>query len=280
MTQYTMFSGGVMRVFLLLILATGAAFTFWWISQQNPEEERARLEAQAKAVSARIGVQRLLESEDRFGFSNIVITTKSTDQPVEFRAMSTQQGTPRPAFGEASSNCDTTLELAECWAITLLEIDGRPYPLAGQLETSELQNTGPEVSEETGENSASSAVEQPSELETTDIDTTAPSETSAEATPRIAGPTEQPANTLAEAADKLPENEVAAPTATHQVDRPRINARAGPSTSSAIVTTLDGGTRLAEIEQGDGWAQFLVLDGPAAGEAVWVALSIVTPVTP
>lgn len=276
-----MFSGGVMRVFLLLITTTGVAFAFWWISQQNPEKERARIQAQVEAVSARIGVQRLLEREERFGFSNIVITTRGKDQPVEFRALSTQQGTPRPAFGEASPSCDNTLELSECWAITLLEIDGRPYPLVDQLETSEQRSTDPVPSGGTAENNEILEAKQSSASPTASIDTTSQSGTADPgADTQDPVPVEASTNPQTEQSDASPENEAVAPTATHQVDRPRINARAGPSTSTAIVTTLDSGTRLAEIEQGDGWAQFLVLDGPAAGETVWVALSIVAPVTP
>lgn len=262
-----------MRVFLILVALAGGILAFWWISQQDPEKERTRLQAQTKLISARIGVQKMLESSDRFGFSNIVITPASDGKPVEFRAMAIQQGTPRPAFGEASANCEDTLEAAECWTITLLEIDGRPYPLTPLRTEAEPVET--DLAPSTENALVNIEVGTPGTIDEGSNDRSGAEQTSLT--------TETPVQTTTESAEQITTDtpsDGAGPAATHQVDRPRINARSGPSTSTAILTTLDAGTRLAQIEENNGWAQFLVLDGPASGQTVWVALSIVAPIAP
>lgn len=266
-----------MRIFLLLVVLVAGAGAFWWISQQDPSVERARLEASARAASAKIGMQKMLRASDVFQFTNVVVSvSQAEDGALEFRAMVIQQGAPRPVYGQAAPNCEDTLESADCWDLTVLEVDGRPYALTESAleETESASETA--APEETTSQGASSDDSAELDVEGTTAVTPAADEEPAQAVPIQS---EDAAIELPVVSETSPDaGERPGPAATHEVARPRINARAGPSTSTAILTTLSGGTPLAQITAADGWGQFLVLSGEAEGTTVWIALSIVTPV--
>lgn len=244
-------------VLLIVVLAVGFG-GYWWISRQDPEAEKARLIAVAKAASAKIGMQKMLRESDVFEFTNVVISRSQTEGALEFRAMVIQQGAPRPVYGEAAPNCEDALEAAECWDIILLEVDGRPYQLGGP------------VPEEDGAETDQAGTTQE------DPETDANTEDTATVDPEEPTPA-QPEDAASETPDATQDTRPG-PTATHEVARPLINARSGPGTSNEVLTRLSGGSRLAQISASEGWGQFLVLSGDSEGMTVWIAFSILSPV--
>ena len=254
-----------MRIFLLFIVATVAGLAIWWISRQDPDVERARLTAAAKAASATVGMQKMLRESDVFEFTNVVVSPSQTEDVLEFRAMVIQQGAPRPVYGEAAPNCEDALEAAECWDLVLLEVDGRPYDLgvgapapAGDApDTTETDDTNPETAE------------------------TGPAEETVVAPPTdpVAGePALDPVEVITTTTEQPTQDPRPGPIATHEVARPLINARSGPGTTNEVLTQLSGGTQLAQVSASEGWGQFLVLSGEAEGLTVWIAFSILVPV--
>ena len=236
------------RGLILLALVVGVA-GYWWISRDT-EALKAAAAAKVTRAEQEVGIRQMLAGHETFNFSNVVLTLDGPEGSPEFRGQIESQESVVAAYGQIQGTCDGEFARAECWTHALLEADGRPVELG----------TSPEVPGGEG-------VEQPEANQ----QTAATTETST-ATPATAPPPTPAAAPAAETAAAAPAT--AGPEATHFVTRPRINSRAGPGTGNPIVTQLIGDTRLGLLQTQGGWGQFVVIDGPAEGETVWIALSL------
>lgn len=262
-----------MRVVVLLIAVILIVAGFFWFSYQDPAAERSRLTAAAENATALIGVQRMLRRESVYAFTNVVISRNPDGQGFEFRALSVRQGVARPVYGQVKSLCAQRSDTAECWEIGLLEIDGRTYIEDGTRTVPAAESTAggsvaPYAGGQDSQNTNVAVTPEPSVVQ--------PTVNLEQKEPVV--PASAPAQPEATSTGELQSAQSIGPSPTHRVDRPVVNARSGPGTENPVVTTLLGGTELAQIDETGGWGQFMVLSGDAKGEVVWISLNIVIPV--
>lgn len=93
---------------------------------------------------------------------------------------------------------------------------------------------------------------------------------------RLTGKAETPRLRIPDLNDRAEKGSVSGePLAvTHRVDRPIVNARSGPGTSSPALGRLALGRDLSLLKTREDWGQFVVLEGKLARQVVWVAMDL------
>lgn len=237
---------------MILLCAAGGAAAFWWTSR-DPEALQAAAAAKVTRAEQKAGIRQMLAGHDTFTFTNVVLDLEGPEGLPEFRGQIRSQETLVAAYGQVRKLCDGDFAQAECWEVALLEADGRPVEL----------ETAPELPGTTDPTSGQPA--------------TVPSQNGQETPP---GSEETPlaaADPVPETTEDTREQQAIGPEATHLVTRPRINSRSGPGTSNPVVIQLTQDTPLGLLDTRDGWGQFVIISGPAEGQAVWIALSLTAP---
>lgn len=234
-----------MKFFVISTVALIVAGGTWTWVAPNAESEAVRSPV-SQDFDERIGLKSMLTNQSGLNFVNLVIG-RNSDGLRAFRARIVEDNHARPVFGQARRTCDSAPDLAECWEIAILQIDGEMRDLGHQASVAVSE---PKTSSQSG------IAED--EIETSDIRRTLRA-------PSIAV-TEFSATDDAEVQT--------ASNATHLVARPIINARSGPGLSNHVLFKLTKGHRLALISEERGWGQFIVLDGDDPGTKVWASLNI------
>ena len=158
----------------------------------------------------------------------------------DFRARLIEDGQARPVFGQARKVCNSAPDLAECWEIATLRVDGkRRLPSLDDTNTSEPPRATPRQNEQPEKN----------EIETGDVP-------------------------VGSSADKVDPPAPKSPKATHLVARPIINVRGGPGLDNPVLFKLPQGARLGLLSHERGWGKFIILDGESQGAEAWASLSI------
>lgn len=235
-----------MKILVISTIAIALAGGTWtWVA---PTANQPNTNAQADQDNdERIGVRRMLTNRADFRFVNLVVGTDHEGLRA-FRARVTEDSHARPVFGQARRTCDSAPDLAECWEIATLQIDG-------QMRDFDQKKAETEAAPPTAAHTTTAE----EEIETGDIPTNA--------VPRVI--TEFPAS----AAPNPAKNETVSDV-THLVARPIINARSGPGLSNEVLFKLTQGDRLILISEEEGWGRFVLLDGKDKGVEVWAALNI------
>ena len=224
-------------VLVSAIIVALAGGTWTWVA---PERKMPSSQQDLRSEAGeRVGVKRMLAAREDLRFANLVIGT-DREGLRDFRARLIEDGQARPVFGQARKVCDSAPDLAECWEIATLQVDGkRRLPSLGDAITVEPQKTVPRQKKQLEEN----------EIETGDIPVDAP-------------------------VDKVDPPAPVSPNATHLVARPIINVRGGPGLDNPVLFKLPQGARLGLLSHERGWGKFIILDGESQGAEAWASLSI------
>ncbi|MEM7058405.1 MAG: SH3 domain-containing protein [Pseudomonadota bacterium] len=215
------------------IVVAVAGGTWTWVAPTTKRpipQNHAMQDAQE-----RIGLRRMLNDREDLNFVNLVVGT-ATDGMRTFRARMVEDSHPRPVFGQARRICQSAPDVAECWEIATLQVDGQ------------IRETRPQVINE----APATAFRAPNPVPTEDIETS-----------------DIPRQTAATSPERSE-----APRATHLVARPIINARSGPGLANPVLFKLSQGARLGLISEDGEWGKFLVLDGDGQGAEAWASLKI------
>ena len=245
-----------MKPLILAVLFLGLAGGTWsWVAPDNTgkaSEPAYFVDAQEQA-----GLRRMLSGHRNLALFDLVIAAPIESGTRDFRARFQKDGHTRPVYGRAKRLCKDGPEAAECWEISLFEIDGQQSlaTVTQSIETvpmAELENSREEIATDTE-----------ALIETADAD--AQNYGFLVAKEPALGPRSivdrEPAAQLSQAA-------------THLVNRPIINARDGPSTDNKVIAKLSNGVHLSLLKAKNGWGRFVVLDGQAKDQEIWAALRI------
>lgn len=222
-----------------------AGGTWTWVA---PSAKRPSTQTHVNQdADERLGLRRMLGQREDLSFVNLVVGS-AHDGLRTFRARLVEDAHPRPVFGQARRICNSAPDLAECWEIASLQVDGEVRDLGQQTAKAAPTAGGPVAATAVGD-----------EIETSDIPKS----------PVDPAPTVAPISAVSAPIEVEPE-----PAVTHLVARPIINARSGPGLTNEVLLKLTQGNRLALISKQQGWGQFIVLDGDDQGSKVWASLSI------
>lgn len=234
-----------MKLLVISTIAVAAAGGTWtWVA---PEVERpVPVDLVHQDLDERIGLKRMLTGRADMTFVNLVVGTE-TGGLRTFRARIVEDNQARPVFGQARRTCEVAPNVAECWEIATLQVNGKTHDFGQRVPgaLSELSDPLPIAEEEL--------------IETGDI----PDLAVALLADLSAAPT-----------DPEVKEAVAETRATHLVARNIINVRSGPGLSNPVLFKLSKGARLTLISEENGWGRFSVLDGDSDETEAWAALEI------
>ncbi len=234
-----------MKLLVISTIAIAAAGGTWtWVAPEVESPVPVNLVHQD--LDERIGLKRMLTDRADMTFVNLVVGTE-TGGLRTFRARIVEDNQARPVFGQARRTCEVAPDVAECWEIATLQVNGEMHNFGQSVPgaLSELSDPLPMAEEEL--------------IETGDIPE-----------PAVANPT----GLSAAPVDPEFTETVAESRATHLVARDIINARSGPGLSNPVLFKLSKGARLILISEENGWGRFSVLDGDSDKTEAWAALKI------
>ncbi len=243
-----------MRIFVFLLMAVVFIPTGYFASGFLDELTDTIEQRQERDRSNRTRIMRVLKSDQRFTFQQVVVGPGETEQELVFRARAYRDGIGQAAYGSIRTECPPPATEASCWELAALHVDGVAVDQPGGTPDPEPIESPPPaiaVAAPVPENLPADIPTIVSEPEPEEVQ--APTGDEAEAPPEPA----------------------AAPRPTHLVRPNRVNARDAPQ--GTALTTLPRGTPLIILEQQAGWGRFEVLDGTETGSEVWIALSVLDP---